>query len=495
MSLKTLNSKRRGAVLPLFAILLPVLLMLCGFAINVAYMQLTRTELKIATDAGARAGGRAWSATQDVDQAKQYAFLGAKANYVAGTRLRPFKADAKNEIEFGLATSAGGRYTFVKKNTNAVKNGTTAANSIRVVGRRDTGSRDGVVPLMIGGVGSTTTFEPVTTATCIQLDRDVSLVMDKSGSMAYPTNDRLCAEVLDELLTLNLITQNELDQALFGIEDPVVAGWHPNTQNAIIYSRNWSANVLNRVANTPGLLGTGVPDDLTDPPQTTRRYNNGFTAEQIGNVLNYGTDINVYNDGTGTGPAPRFSRWEILGDAVEAFLDVFENSPQEETASLITFSQPGITAVDVDLVGTADYQDILDELAAIRPTSGTGIGAGLQSGIAGLFGPTATANNPPPPLANHPANARKFAAKTIVVMTDGRETPSYTPQSADVITDIAANHNVVVHTVTFTPEADQGPMEDVAETGGGKHYHANTGPELVAIFREIANNLPTTMID
>jgi Ca-activated chloride channel family protein len=34
-------------------------------------------------------------------------------------------------------------------------------------------------------------------------------------------------------------------------------------------------------------------------------------------------------------------------------------------------------------------------------------------------------------------------------------------------------------------------MKSVADIGGGKHYHAATGAELVAIFEEIANNLPT----
>ena len=486
MCLQTSNAAtRKGAVLPLFAILLPVLLMLCGFAINVAYMQLTRTELKVATDAGARAGGRAWSVTQDVAEAKRFARLGTSRNFVAGKRLRIRNNNAKNEIEFGLAARTNGRYTFVKKPTSDVAAGTSPANAIRIVGKRDTGSIGGVVPLMIGGVGSTTTFEPITSATCVQLDRDVALVMDKSGSMAYPTNDRLCAEVLDELLIQGLITQTELDEALYGIEDAIVAGWHPNTQDAIIYSRNWSQNLLTQLQNASALLGTGEIDPLLDPPQTTRRYNNGFTADQLANVLNYGTDINEYNNNDG--PAPRFSRWEILGDAVDAFLDVFEDSPQEENASLATFSEPGTTLLNVDLVTSTDYADITAALDAIRPYSGTGIGSGMQRGIEALFG---TGGSPPP-------NSRTFAAKTIVVMTDGRQTTSasYAPYAEDVAATIAATYNCRIHTVTFTPEADQAPMKAVAQIGGGKHYHADTGDELIDIFREIANNLPTTMVD
>ena len=59
------RSNRRGAVIPMFAILLPVLLIFCGFAINLAYMQVASTEMKIATDCAAHAGGRAMSVSQE----------------------------------------------------------------------------------------------------------------------------------------------------------------------------------------------------------------------------------------------------------------------------------------------------------------------------------------------------------------------------------------------------------------------------------------------
>ena len=62
-----MTAVRRGAILPLFAVLLPVLLIFAGFAINMAYMQLVATELKITTDCAAHAGGRAMSVAQGDD--------------------------------------------------------------------------------------------------------------------------------------------------------------------------------------------------------------------------------------------------------------------------------------------------------------------------------------------------------------------------------------------------------------------------------------------
>ena len=68
---------RKGAVAPLFACLLPVLFMLSGFAINVAYMQLRSTEIKVASDAAAHAGGRAMSLYQTTDAGYEHAHRGA----------------------------------------------------------------------------------------------------------------------------------------------------------------------------------------------------------------------------------------------------------------------------------------------------------------------------------------------------------------------------------------------------------------------------------
>ena len=87
--------------------------------------------------------------------------------------------------------------------------------------------------------------------------------------------------------------------------------------------------------------------------------------------------------------------------------------------------------------------------------------------------------------------ARPYAAKTMVVMTDGIHNRGIDPE--DVATNLLGSYNLTIHTVTFGDGADQDKMQDVAVIGGGKHYHAATGAELVQIFEEIANNLPTIL--
>ena len=89
------------------------------------------------------------------------------------------------------------------------------------------------------------------------------------------------------------------------------------------------------------------------------------------------------------------------------------------------------------------------------------------------------------------STARPFAAKTLLVMTDGIHNRGIHP--ATVARNVVAQYDVTIHTVTFGGGANQSAMRQVADIGGGEHYHANTGAELQAIFEEIANNLPTIM--
>ena len=90
------------------------------------------------------------------------------------------------------------------------------------------------------------------------------------------------------------------------------------------------------------------------------------------------------------------------------------------------------------------------------------------------------------------AFARPYAGKTIVVLTDGINNTNPTPQS--VASSIVTGTNVTIHTVTLSDEADQdGHAARVAQTGNGRHYHADDLNDLVDIFREIANNLPTVI--
>ena len=64
---------RRGAVIVLVAMLLPVLLVILGFSVDLAMMQLSRTELQVVSDLSAKAGAQELLRTQDDSIARQVA--------------------------------------------------------------------------------------------------------------------------------------------------------------------------------------------------------------------------------------------------------------------------------------------------------------------------------------------------------------------------------------------------------------------------------------
>jgi Flp pilus assembly protein TadG len=162
-------------MLPLIAICLPVFIIAAAFAVDVAYMQLARTELRTATDAAARAGAKTLSMSQSQSQARAAAIAAAAKNKVAGVGLK--LTNDQIEIGVGAQSSSTSRYTFTP--------GGSQPNAVRVTGKRTASSAAGPVGLLLGRMLGTTTFEPVHIATSTQLDRDICLVVDRSGSMMW----------------------------------------------------------------------------------------------------------------------------------------------------------------------------------------------------------------------------------------------------------------------------------------------------------------------
>lgn len=179
---------RRGAMLVFIAVCLPLLIIMAAFAIDVAWMQLARTELRTATDSASRAGAKELSLKQSETAARTKAKEAAARNMVAGEPL----VLKDSEIEVGKSVQVGtGRFNFT---VSAAK-----PNAVRVFGKRTSDSKSGPVDLMMTKVLGVDDFEPVATATSTQLDRDICLVVDRSGSMMwnlynnrYPSKTKAC---------------------------------------------------------------------------------------------------------------------------------------------------------------------------------------------------------------------------------------------------------------------------------------------------------------
>jgi hypothetical protein len=371
-----LPQRRRGAMLVLIAFCLPLCIIMAAFAVDVAWMQLVRTELRTATDSAARAGAKELSLSQSTAAARQRAKETARRNMVAGKPMRLANKDI--EIGKGVQADEQSRFQFTK--------GGSRPNAVRVTGDRTQGSLAGPVNLLFAGVLGVETFEPIETATSTQLDRDICLVVDRSGSMMW-----------------------------------TLAG------------------------------GSQFPTGTKpcDPPHPTR------------------------------------SRWGSLATAVEAFLVELDDTVQDERVALVSYSSNTnecgnkykISEINADLV--KDYNQIRDEMADIssKPVKGsTAISAGIDEGIKVLRG----------------TKSRPFAVRTMIVLTDGIHNLGREPILS---AQDAVGAEIVVHTITFSADADIARMQAVATATGGRHFHADDLTELVDAFKEIASTLPVLLTE
>jgi Ca-activated chloride channel family protein len=164
------RAARRGGIVVLVAILMTVLVTLSVFAINLVYMEITRTELRIACDAAAKAAIVRLGSSQNQTTARTFAQTIAKQNPVGGGQLTLTNA----QIEFGYASRGGtGAYSFTANQT--------PLNSARVTGNKNVG-------MIFGGFLTTTSFTPQQQSIVMRVNHDIALVLDRSGSMAFDTS-------------------------------------------------------------------------------------------------------------------------------------------------------------------------------------------------------------------------------------------------------------------------------------------------------------------
>ncbi|MEZ6123619.1 MAG: VWA domain-containing protein [Planctomycetaceae bacterium] len=176
MKLQTLhrNSQRRGAAAVLVVAMLFVFLVSAALTVDVAYMQLIRTDLRIATDAAAQAAAETLARTEDASlalaAAKEYAAL----NQVAGAPLQI----ADSDVTFGrIVEGTDGKWQF--------QAGATPPNSVRVAARLADDAATHAVPLFFAPALGQDNFTTQQSAVAAQQDVEVCLALDRSGSMLF----------------------------------------------------------------------------------------------------------------------------------------------------------------------------------------------------------------------------------------------------------------------------------------------------------------------
>lgn len=367
---------RTGAMVVLFALILPVLIIILGFSIDYANIQRVRNEAQVVADLASKAAADTLARTDAEDGvdpltvARQAAKDVAAANFIGGELHSLDDAD----IIFGRAAEqADGSFQFIE--------GQTPANSVRVNAARTPNHPNGRLGLFFGQFYGNPDIDLQQTATSSFRDVEICLVLDRSGSMKLPVTGTL----------------------------------------------------------TPAQ----VSDTTCQPP----------------------------------GPD---SRWIALDSAISVFLGVLDSTPNRERIGMVTFAADGtnvctgediaVSTLDQTLTTITnrirnamnDYQDSIWH-------GGTDITAGLQEAKDHMI------NN------GNPQRREQF----IVLLTDGAHNGDVAP--FDLATQ-CAEAGIVVHTITFSSEANIEDMVQVATNGGGQHNHADNSTELENIFRRLAGS-------
>ncbi|QDT04659.1 von Willebrand factor type A domain protein [Rubripirellula lacrimiformis] len=329
---------RRGAMMVLIVVMMIGFMVAVAFSVDIAQMHLSRTELRTATDAASKAAAATLAESLDQDAAIAEGQRIAAANTVNG---EPLLLDGSDFVFGSSNQEATGKFAFTE--------GGLPRNSVLVNGRRTTGSRSGPVPLFFGNVFGVPFFEPATSSTATYIERDIVLVVDRSGSMA---------------------------------------------------------------------------------------------GSKFGNLVT----------------------------AIDTFVATLDGTPVDEAVGLASYSE--FATEDVAL--TEDLTQISDGIRDLSVGGFTSISRGLQAG-ANVMSASAGV---------------EFVEQTYIIMTDGRHNRG--PEPRTVATAIAGP-NVTIHTITFGSDADATRMAEVASIGGGRHFHADSGLELIEVYREIALTLSTMM--
>lgn len=169
---------RSGVSAILIVVLLFVFIVCAAMTVDIAYMQLIRTQLRAATDAAATAAAENLARTDNTEQAVRAAQDYARANVVAGN---PF-ALSRSDIIFGrVRENVRGGYDFTAHQT--------PPNAVRVHGRLADDAATGPARLFfsraLGHGDFSTQLQAVAAANrveiCLTIDRSSSMSWDMTG--------------------------------------------------------------------------------------------------------------------------------------------------------------------------------------------------------------------------------------------------------------------------------------------------------------------------
>ncbi len=453
---------RRGKILVLTAFLLTFLMGVVALSVDVGYMAVTRTEIQTATDSAVLAAAGELVNGTPAAEAAALSYLGS--NKVGGRTL----TSANATIEFGLWSDTTQTFTPGSDSPNATRITTTSNDQ----------------PTFFGRVMGRNSFSASAQAIAVYQPRDISLVLDYSGSMAFDSQFRNISLLGQPAIETNLQQiYTQLGSPTFGslTYTPVSYGNTNSSNNSI------KANFgLNNVAYPyPG----GSWDEYIDYVQADSYVNAAGYRCKYG----YLTWVNYLMAKRGSySNTPLLKNCSeqpvtALKDAVDVFLTFLDDNSTDDRVSLSIYTYSDGTAIlEQGLTKTySTISSLCRNRQAGHYIGGTNISAGMTKGRLDLQN-----------------NGRAGAKRMMVLMTDGvvnLPSGNTTSDKNAVLNEAAlcSAAKIPVVTICVGAMADTALMQQVADNTGGAAFVVPGGQpisqvqaQLEAVFAQVAADRP-----
>ncbi len=464
--LRHAQQERGGKIVVMAAFLLIFMLGMVAFGVDVGYMALTKGELQTSTDAAALAGAGELVNGTAAAQAAAMTYLAA--NKAGGHTLNETNA----AFEFGNWNSSTRVFTVTNETPNAIHLTTSIMQQ----------------PLFFGRVLGRNTFNTGADVVATYQPREIGLVLDYSGSMAYDSTFRNISLIGQAAVETNLQQiYTQLGSPTYGTltYTPVAYG-NGSTSNSTI-----KANF--GLTSVPYPYPGGSWDEYIDFVQSDNYVNSAGYRYKYGYLtwVNYLTTSRYGNSNT---PALKNCSEQpvtALKDAVDVFLEFLNYNSTDDRVSLSIYTYSDGTAI-LEQALTHDYSVIASKCRSRQAghyIPYTNISAGMTKGRVDLQN-----------------NARIGAARMLVVMTDGvvnRPTGNTTTdkQLCRNEAQLCANAKIPVVTICVGALADTALMQELADISGGVAFVvpggqpiASVQAQLEAVFVQVASDRPLQIV-
>jgi Flp pilus assembly protein TadG len=461
-----LGQHRRGNIVVLTAVLLVVIVGMIAFAVDIGVVAVTRTELQSATDAASLAGAAGLCTSQGQAEVEAKSFFAQ--NHAAGGNL----SEAELAVECGIWDATTRTFAPSAVHPNAVRVTGTKANQATFFGR----------------VFNTNTYDAQAQSVATFQPRDISIVLDYSGSMSFDSQFRSIPLLGRTAIEANLRQiYQELGSPTYGtLTFAPVAYGNSSTHPLMI---QWRFGLLNKPYPYPG----GSWDEFirhvqTDPFVQAAGYQNRYGYMTW---LHYLLVRRQAHTETPSLYATSQQPVTALKDAVDVFLDYLTTHSANDRVSLAIYSYSDNTAVlEHGLTGNfAAVSNTCRSRQAGHYVGGTNISAGMEKGRVELEN-----------------NGRTNSAKCMVLMTDGVVTLPTGKSSADKNLVIQEAHKcaaskIPVITIALGALADTALMQEVADITQGAAFVVPGGQPVAAVkaqleevFKQVAADRPLKLV-